>query len=76
MENGIIQNLGVVSEDKSLLSDKFKMVPKGQGEVACGVLRRWFTDVSDVDAPGPAQAGGGVGRTRGNVAGQNTKAGS
>ena len=26
--------------------DKIKMVPKGQGVVAYGVLYRWFTDVS------------------------------
>ncbi len=26
--------------------DQIKMFPKGQRVVACGVLRRWFTDVS------------------------------
>ena len=61
--------------------DKIKMVPKGQGVVAYGVLyvplvhgcvRFGFGRTSpDVDAPGPAQTRGGVGGARGDVAGQD-----
>ncbi len=63
--------------------DKIKMVPTGRGVVAYGVLYRWFTGVSRLGLAEqarmfvhPAQAGGGVGRARSHVAGQDAKAGS
>ncbi len=36
----------LVDEAEAESYDKIKMVPKGQGVVAYGVLCRWFTDVS------------------------------
>ncbi len=35
--------------------DKTKMVPKGRGVVAYGVLRRWFADVSGLGLAEQAQ---------------------
>ncbi len=36
----------VIDEAEAEAYDKIKLVPKGRGAVAYGVLYRWFTDVS------------------------------
>ncbi len=60
--------------------DKIKMVHKGDGVTAYGVLRRWFADLSGlglaeqakmVMLPRLPKKRGGVGRARGDVAAQD-----
>ena len=43
--SGDIWNI-LIDKAEAEACDKIKMVPKGQGVVAYGVLYRWFTDVS------------------------------
>ena len=43
--SGDIWNI-LIDKAEAEANDKIKMVPKGQGVIAYGVLYRWFTDVS------------------------------
>ncbi len=43
--SGYVWNI-LIDKAEAEAYDKIKLVPKGQGVVAYGVLYRWFTDVS------------------------------
>jgi hypothetical protein len=52
--SGDVWNI-LIGEAEAEAYDKIKMVPKGQGAIAHGLLYRWFTDVSGLVLPEQAR---------------------